>query len=225
MNLKERYVLGFTPSNLGEPGSYHRLLVTFDTAERCPKCQIQARTGYYAGAQDGTAANAGVPAPPWPAGASPGSVKPAGIPLFNRPADMEEALAQNAIFTARNYNMDLDDILFDVSAAEERDAKGRPQVKIGLQINAANVLFKIADDRHVGRLRITVFYADSKGKSLGADWKIMDLRLTEQTYQQMLRRGIPYSTTIPLKIPGQRIKVVVYDPGSVRLGSRLAQIK
>jgi len=72
LNLKERYVLGFTPSNLGEPGSYHRLLVTFDTAER---------------------------------------------------------------------------------------------------------------------------------------W------------------GIPYSTTIPLKIPDQRIKVVAYDQGSVRLGSRLAQIK
>jgi hypothetical protein len=53
----------------------------------------------------------------------------------------------------------------------------------------------------------------------------MDLRLTEPIYQQMLQWGIPYSTTVPVKIPNQRIKVIVYDPASLKLGSRRAQVK
>jgi hypothetical protein len=60
---------------------------------------------------------------------------------------------------------------------------------------------------------------------LGSDWRIMDLRLTEPIYQQMLQWGIPYSTTVPVKIPNQRIKVIVYDPASLKLGSRRAQVK
>ncbi len=53
----------------------------------------------------------------------------------------------------------------------------------------------------------------------------MDLRLLETTYQQMMPSGIPCSITIPLKTLSQRIKVVVYDPGSNRTGNRLVQMK
>jgi len=223
LNLKEGYVLGFTPSNLGQEGSYHRLDVKLNTAERCPKCQVQARTGYYAGVQPPPTAQ-GLP---WgsPKPSVAGMNQPARVPSMSRPVGPEELIAQTLISAAQSWWADLEDILFDVSTAEVRDAKGKRQVIVDLQIDAANVLFKIVGDRHVGRLRITTFYMDSKGKSLAADWKIMDLRLTEGTYQRMMQSGISYSTTIPLKTPGRWIKVVVYDPGSDRLGSRLVQMK
>jgi len=222
LNLKAGYVLGFAPSSLGEEGSYHRLQVVLNAAGSCPKCLVQARAGYYAGARVGT--DAGTPPPPWAAGRSPGSVRSSSGSAFNRPAEMEEVIAQHAIVTARDRRVEPRDIAFEVSVAEEKDAGGKPQAKIDLRIDAANVMFRFAGGRYVGRLRITAFYMDPKGKSLGADWKIMDLRLTEPTYQQMLQSGIPYSTTIPVKDPGQRIKVVVYDPGSARLGSRFVQM-
>jgi Ca-activated chloride channel family protein len=226
LNLKAGYVLGFAPSNIGEEGGYHRLLVGLNVGERCPKCQVQARTGYYAGARVGAGSNAGVPVPPWAAGASPAfPVKPSGVSAFNRPAEMEEAISQYAIATAHNQGRELRDIAFEVSVAAEQDAGGKPQARIDLRIDAANVMFRFAGGRYVGRLRITAFYMDSKGRSLGADWKIMDMRLTEPTYQQMLQSGIPYATTIPLQNPDQRIRVVVYDPGSARLGSQLVQMK
>ena len=224
-NLKTGYVLGFSPSDKGEEGSYHSLLVGSNAAGRCPKCQVQARTGYYAGPRVGPGSTAGVPTPPRVSGTASTTVSPSGVSPFVHSAEMEEAIAQHAIANARSQKWDLLDIAFEARVAVERDAAGNPQTKIELLIDAANVMFRLAGGRHVGRLRITAFYMNPNGKSLGSDWRIMDLRLTEATYQQMMQKGIPYSTTIPLKDPDQRIKVVIYDPGSAKTGSRLLQIK
>ncbi len=48
LNLKAGYVLGFTPSDLGPEGSYHRLAMGLNATANCPKCRIQARSGYFA---------------------------------------------------------------------------------------------------------------------------------------------------------------------------------
>lgn len=214
VNLKHGYLLGFTPSDEGKEGSYHRLTVKLNSEQRCPGCRVQARTGYYAGAQ--------APAPP--KNTSRAAAKP-NSRSKTQPRDFEELIAQNRIYAARNISSDLTDISFEISTTEVRDAKGTPQVKVDLQINPANIFFKILDDRHVARLRITIFYQDAKGKPLGADWKIMDMRLLEGTYQRILQSEIPYSVTIPLKTPKQIIKVIVYDPGSDKSGSRLVKLQ
>ena len=48
-NLRLQYTLGFSPSNLGEEGSFHKLTVKIEAKDRCPGCQLLARSGYYAG--------------------------------------------------------------------------------------------------------------------------------------------------------------------------------
>jgi hypothetical protein len=122
-------------------------------------------------------------------------------------------------------DFEVKDIRFDVITTGTQNAKGKRQVKVDLWIDAANVLFKIGGARHVGSLRITTFYLDANGKSLSADWKIVDLRLTERAYQQMMQWGISYSTTIPFQTPGRWVQVIIYDPGRDRLGSRLVPMK
>jgi Ca-activated chloride channel homolog len=47
--LRTQYILGFTPSNPGKNGSFHEIKIRFTNMDRCPKCQIKARRGYYAG--------------------------------------------------------------------------------------------------------------------------------------------------------------------------------
>lgn len=212
LNLKQGYILGFAPTNPGEDGSYHRLAVKLNTRDRCPGCQVQARSGYYAGV-----------AAPLPLSTPP---RAAGNPVASETkqlTDLEEYVAQSRILAARNDRSDLRDILFQINTTGVTDAEGTPQVRMDLQIDPSNIFFKIAGDRRVGRLRITAFYQDAKGKPLGADWRIMDMRLLEATYQQILLSGISYSTTIPLKAPKQVIKIVVYDPWSDRIGSRLVR--
>jgi len=40
-------------------------------------------------------------------------------------------------------------------------------------------------------------------------------------YQLVMKSGIPFSTLMPLIRFNQRLKVIVYDPGTDRVGSRL----
>ena len=139
-------------------------------------------------------------------------------------ADFEELVAQNRILSARNQRAESGGISFDVTTSKVTDERGKAQVKVDLKIDASNIQFEMAGDRHTGRLRITTFYMDSKEKVLGSDWKIMNLRLLDETYKRVLQSGVSYSTVIPLKTPTQIIKVVVYDPWSDKLGSRLVTI-
>jgi hypothetical protein len=182
---------------------------------------VQARSGYYAGA--------GVSSQPrndLRAATKAGSratKQPAAIAA--PPVDFEALVSQNRILSARDQPLDLRDIPFAITTSKVMDDKGKAQIKVDLQIQVSNVLFDTVGDRHTGRLRITTFSMDSKGKILGSEWKIMDLRLLEETYKRILQSGIPYSTTIPLKAPKQIIKVVVYDPWSDKLGSRLVWLE
>ena len=84
---------------------------------------------------------------------------------------------------------------------------------------------KIVDGRHVGKLRVTIFYADHKGKYLGGVWKIVGFNLREQIYRQHLDSGIPFSIVVPLKVKKQIRKVIVYDAATDRTGSRLIRMK
>jgi len=47
-NLRTQYTLGFTPSDPGKEGGFHRLKIT-PVAGRCPDCRVKAASGYYAG--------------------------------------------------------------------------------------------------------------------------------------------------------------------------------
>jgi Ca-activated chloride channel family protein len=213
MNLKQGYTLGFTPSNVGEEGSYHRLEVKLNPSGNCTGCRVQARSGYYVG----------IPAPPPPGNNARNTKKSLPRATVQR-YDLEELISQNRIQGARANHAVMGDIGFEIRTTEVKDAQNKPQIQVDLTIDPAPVLFKIVGGRHAGRLRITVFYQNANGKPLGADWKILDMRLLEATYQRILQSGIPYSITIPRTEPKQVLKVVVYDPWSDRLGSKLVRM-
>jgi hypothetical protein len=140
-----------------------------------------------------------------------------------RPYDREEFLAYSRISATAGYESDVVDIPFRIATA--RDPGSQPQIKVDLQIDAEKVRFKMVDDRHSGRLYITVFYADANGSYLGETWKTMNLELPEKSYQDIMRSAIQFSTLIPLKAPNQILKVVVYDTVGDRVGSKLIKIR
>jgi VWFA-related protein len=142
-----------------------------------------------------------------------------------RPYDREEFLAYSRITSAAAYDRVLSDVNFKVNTAGVTDAAGSPQIKVDLQIDPGTIAFKTTDGRHTVRLRIVIFYADSNRRNLGEDWKTMDLNLQEETYRHVTQSSIPFSTMIPLKVPNQILKVIVYDCGSDRVGSAVVKIR
>jgi hypothetical protein len=83
----------------------------------------------------------------------------------------------------------------------------------------------MVDLRHVTRLHIAIFYGDADGNHLGDNWKTVNLELPEDNYQRVMQLGIQYSATIPMKVPEQLVKVVVYDAVSDRVGAKLVKVK
>lgn len=204
LNLRLGYTLGFTPSNLGESGSYHRLVVKVEAGHRCSDCFVQARAGYYVGLR---------------------SSLPQGSAGSTGTYDCEQAVAYEFLRSPYALVPEVDDVPFKVALAETSDAGDQRQVKVDLQIDARKVNFQTANDRHFGRLLIAVFYMDKEGNRLGEDWKRIDMELREETYQRLLRSGIPSSSLIPLKVPKQILRVFVYDLRSRRFGIRQVKMK
>lgn len=99
----------------------------------------------------------------------------------------------------------------------------RQQRKVDLLIDASEVSFTIAGDRQTANLRIAVFALDGNDDLVGEEWKTMNLKPQKETYQQFLHSGIPFSVSLPLNGPDQVLKVVVYDPASDKVGSKLVK--
>ena len=53
----------------------------------------------------------------------------------------------------------------------------------------------------------------------------MKLQLEDDSYQRFLKSGIPFSTVIPVKALKQMLRVVVYDVGNNKLGSKFVATK
>ena len=139
-----------------------------------------------------------------------------------RPYDREEFMAYSRVSAAGGYESDLSDVPFRLAAANDA---ANARINIDLVIDPEKVGFRMVDDRHLARLYIVTFYADAQGNLLGELWKTMNLDLPEESYQRMLRSGIPFSTAIPVKAPNQMLKVIVYDTWSDKVGSSRIRVK
>jgi len=142
-----------------------------------------------------------------------------------RPYDREEFLSYSRISAAGGYESDIGDIPFKVTTAKAKDAGGAAQIKVDLQIDAEKVGFKMVGERHLGRLRIAIFYADASGKHLGDNWTTMNMDMPEGSYQRLLQSGIQFSALVPQKTANQILKVIIYDTWNDKVGSKLVKTR
>lgn len=142
-----------------------------------------------------------------------------------RPADAEEYLIYSRVTAAGGYEAEIGDIPFKIETGISAAGSGQKQIDVTLNIDISAVGFRTVNGRHTGRLRVVVYYADGRRNYLGEDWKNVDLKLLEDTYRQFLQSGLPVTIAIPMRQPSQILKVVIYDTGSDRVGSKLVKVR
>jgi hypothetical protein len=142
-----------------------------------------------------------------------------------QPYDRVEFLAFSRISAAGGYPDIIDDVPFKISTSRAVDNAGQPQVMVDLKINASKIALKTADAIHVGRLRVAVFYADSRQRMLGDVWKTVDLKLPGAAYQEYMKSGIPLSIAIPASAGDMYLTAVVYDMQGDKVGSRRIRVE
>jgi VWFA-related protein len=202
--IHTQYILGFNSSNTGENGSFHELTVRLANKDRCPTCRIKARRGYYAG----------VAAPP----PSPKrlSAKPS-----QSASEIDKQIIQQIMVIAGYNQWDMDEISFALKNAEKiENPNGQSQMMIDLSIDPVGIDAVAQDGRRAYNMQAAFFATDKKGNPLGFNvWKI-EGSLSEEKYNSVLQKGIPFSARVPLKDKDQILKIVIYDENSGRTGSK-----
>lgn len=204
-DLRLQYTLGFSPSDQGEEGSFHKLTVKLASEKRCPSCRLLARSGYYAGSTPASALSEFRTVSPEPA---------------NKP---DQWAIRRKIESANTMDLDLLDIPFAASAAKQQGSSGEPQVGIGLQIDFTGVGFQTIGDRRKCRLHIGVFPTDEKGGALEPQFRILEGTLQEETHKRILKTGMAVSFEIPAKASKQNLKIILYDEVNDTFGSQRTQ--
>ncbi|MBZ5555537.1 MAG: VWA domain-containing protein [Acidobacteriia bacterium] len=141
------------------------------------------------------------------------------------PYDQEAFLSYSRITAAAGYTEDIKDLPFQLETKEDRSAPGNPQVVVSLKVDASRVPFQTVNGLRQGKLYITVFYGDPKGKNPADQWETLEMNLREGTFQRVMKEGIPYSMRIPLQGSNQALRVVVYNYDSDRVGSLMTKVK
>jgi VWFA-related protein len=143
------------------------------------------------------------------------------------PLNRRAFLTFNRVAAASYYERDLRDIPITVNASIEKrlDRTAAGEAVVVIRIDLSGVPFETVGDRHMAALDIDVFCGSDKEDLVGESWEKADLRLKEETYQQLLKSGFLHTTRIALKAPARYIKVVVYDYASDRLGSAMIKVK
>lgn len=204
LSLRLGYTLGFTPSHLGEKGSYHHLTVKLNAGQRCPNCQVQARAGYYLASES-----------------SPSQANSS----IREAYDCEEVVAHDYLNSPYALVLDTQSLPFGISHAETPGEVSPKEVRIELRIAADEVQFQTANGLHNGSLLIAIFCLDENGNQLDGTWKRMDLELSNDKYKILMRSGITFSSIIPLNVPEQTLRVFVYDLKTRRFGMKQMKIK
>jgi Ca-activated chloride channel family protein len=207
-NLKLQYTLGFVPSDTRTGEIFHRLEVKLSGSRPCLGCKVQARSGYY------------LVAPSSPVG---NSTETSGTHYDCE--DLKATLEDKLISMAAANAEELHNLLFQVITAKDTDAAGLPQIKVHLKIDSALVGFKMVEGKHLASLRVAVVYADPKGHDLGTVKETIDLKLNETDYTEVKRWGIPFATAVPLKVPKQVLKIIVFDMAAGKVGSKFVKTK
>lgn len=202
-NLRLGYTLGFTPSDLGESGTYHRLAVKVAAGQRCPDCQVQARAGYYVASK---------PKLPRESGGD------------SETYDCEQSVACEFLRSPYAMVPEYPEVPFKVAVAQTSDGT-QPQVKLDLQIDARKVSLQAGNGRYAGRLLVASFYTDKEGNRLGEDWKKIEVESAEEGFRQLRQSGISCSLLVPIKVPKETIRIFVYDLKSRLYGMRIIKMK
>jgi Ca-activated chloride channel homolog len=207
-NMRHQYTLGFSPSDPGEEGSFHKLTLKLASEDGCRGCRLQARKGYYFGTSGSLSApknNRSVP----------------GTPLTQVFPDSGQR-PRHCIVRAAMVDLDLPDIPISVKASEQNDSDGGSRTKMDLHFDLSRVGFQTVGESHRFRLLVAIFSQErgTKEYSWGKEWRGLEGVLNEETYDQVLREGIKYSIAIPRRPRDQILKVVAYDEGTNTVGSR-----
>jgi VWFA-related protein len=148
---------------------------------------------------------------------------------FARPAlapiDARRQMTYTRIASAINQTRELRDL--PITMINHQSVRTNDGLEFSLQISVdpKQVGFGLADGRHRASLQVAVFCQDANENPVGDVWQTINLNLTDASYEQMMRNGVPHTARVRVSRPVTGVKVAVYDYASDRIGTAVRQLR
>jgi len=220
---RAHYLLAYYPSNGNWDGRYRSIRVTVDTDAIALNMLDRFRAAY--GREPTDAERAGIAADARHVTVlfRHGYTAQQKIDTFDR-----RAFLVDSRLTAAGYALtDIRDIGVKVTPVFTKSATGRGgDVLVKIVVDASRLAFAINDlDRHEARLDVAVYCGDAGQTIVGQTRQVIDLNLTDATYERFMKGGIPHETRIPVTKAPRFVKVVVLDFEASLTGSAMVVMK
>ena len=139
-------------------------------------------------------------------------------------ASPEDIMVASRISAALGYARDIGDVPFQFTVTDVFNPLAVPMLRVDVTADAAKVGLKNVDGVYTGKLHSGAFAVDDKGKVIAEIMGVVDINFKSEDYPEILQSGIHFSMTIPQTSSRQVLKIIVYDSGTDRLGSKLQRI-
>jgi VWFA-related protein len=141
------------------------------------------------------------------------------------PIELKELIIRSRIETALAYEQQAKDIPLRVTVMQLPRMGIQTEVKAEIVIGAAPLSMPLTDGARIGQLEVRVYCGDAKEEIVGDVAEHLDIKASDEQYQQWLQNGIRRIVRVPAFGTPKFVKVVVYDYGSDRVGSAMVTIK
>ena len=139
--------------------------------------------------------------------------------------DRRGIMAYTRISRAFEHERDVADISVDARASWASGEGGLRRVRVQATIAAAAVAFAPMQDRQSASLDVAVFLLDGRLQQVGQLWQRLELNLRPDSYERAVQQGLPHEAALDATPDARRVKVIVYDPVSDKLGSTTLEIR
>lgn len=138
--------------------------------------------------------------------------------------DRREYLAYSRIASAANVATNIDDLGMAIGEASvETEGSGRV-LSVRIDIRPGAIKATPADGMYTGKLEAVTLCVDRRQALVGEVWHTIDIKMTEENYQRLMRQGVSYTARVPLKGDPRYVKAIIYDHTADRLGSATLEL-
>ncbi len=110
------------------------------------------------------------------------------------------------------------DLGFDIQA-DGVEVSGARQLKVKISLDASQLRFEQQAARWTDNITETWAQFSAEGEEVGAKSQTINLKPTQEAYQQLLKQGLNFSETVPLEKNAAEVRLVLRDAGNGAIGS------
>jgi hypothetical protein len=131
------------------------------------------------------------------------------------PVDRRDFYTTTRIAAAGVYVGEISDLKVSATATFE---KGASEVAADVTLKPDRISFEHGGGRHKASVQMAFFLGDGNEDIVGERWQLVDMNLTDASYQEFKMRGASFSLPIAVAGEPRLLKVIAYDYAADLIG-------